>query len=76
MIEAFKKELARIGVVGEHVQILRNLSSKHFADRGADVRSLQTHRAMKSFQRLEFFKDESFEAMLQQFKKKHLRDFS
>ena len=76
MIEVFKKELARIGVIGEHVQILRNLSSQHFANHGADVRSLQRHRAMKSFQTLERFKDESFEAVLQQFKKIHLRDSS
>lgn len=76
IIEIFKKELSRIGVIGEHVQILRNLSSKHFADHGADVRSLQTHRGMKSFQTLELFKDESFEAVLQQFKKMHIRESS
>ncbi len=76
MIEAFKKELARIGLVGEHAQILRNLSTKHFAEHGADVRSLQTQRDMQSFHRLDLFKDESFETMLIQFKKMHLRESS
>ena len=76
MIEAIKKELARIGLGGEHVQILRNLSTKHFADRGADVRSMQTQRDMQSFHTLDQFKDESFENMLAQFKKIHLRENS
>ncbi len=74
IIEAFKKELARIGVIGEHVHVLRNLSTKHFTDHGADVRSLQTQRDMKSFHALELFKDESFETVLRQFKKLHLRE--
>lgn len=76
MIAAFKKELARIGVIGEHVQILRDLSSKHFANHGADVRSLQTHRDRKSLQAMELFKDESFETVLEQFKKLHIRETS
>ncbi|MBF0277141.1 MAG: tyrosine-type recombinase/integrase [SAR324 cluster bacterium] len=76
IIDAFKKELARIGVIGEHVQMLRNLSTKHFTEHGADVRSLQTQRDMKSFHSLDLFKDESFSTVLEQFKKLHIRENS
>ncbi len=76
MSDVIKKELVKIGMVGEHAQILRNLSTKHFADHGADVRSMQIQRDMQSFHALDLFKDESFESILLQFKKMHLREDS
>ncbi|MBF0286547.1 MAG: tyrosine-type recombinase/integrase [SAR324 cluster bacterium] len=72
--EILKKELEGIGLIGERVHILRNLSTKHFADHGADVRSLQKHRDMKRLSTLEAFKNETFDTVLQQFKKLHIRE--
>ena len=76
MIAARGEELgqALADRLGENVQVLRNLSTKHFADHGADVRSLQTQRDMRSLMALELFKDETFETVLEQFKKLHIRE--
>lgn len=76
IVDALKKELEKIGVIGERVHVLRNLSTKHFADHGADVRSLQTHRDMKTLLNLDQFKNESFNQVFEQFKQMHIRDSS
>ncbi len=74
--EILKQELESIGLIGERIHILRNLSTKHFADHGADVRSLQMHRDMKRISTLEAFKNETFDTVLEQFKKLHIREHS
>lgn len=71
--EALKEELQGTCLQDERLSIIRNISAKHFAENGADVRSLQELRNTKKLQKLEELKKEEFEELVQQYQKFHPR---
>ena len=71
---SLKHSMARIELDKHRTVILRHLSSKHFADYGADSRSLQTHRMSRTMSNIDVFKKEGFDQALEQFRKIHCRE--
>ncbi len=66
--------LQKIQANGGGTTLLRNLSSKHFAEKGADARSIQKQRMVKSLIPIDNFKKEDFETVMEQFQQMHIRN--
>ncbi len=71
---SLKSSMERIALDEHRTVVLRHLSSKHFAEGGADSRSLQTHRMSQTMNHLDVFKREGFDEALEQFRRLHYRE--